>query len=302
MQRGLQRYYCGACKKLFRNKRRQRNTAVKDLWRAYVFGKHTMREMSCDKRTIRKLFATYQPPAKRHQPRRVHLVVDATYFGERTVDTAWCVAVARDPRGRDDLVWQFAKTETTSLYSELRTKLETYGYTIVSVTADGFSGIRSAFNGIPYQMCQVHMERLVTVGTTRRPRTEAAGVLRALVRTLHTTTSAVFNERLDAYIVKYQTFLNEKTTSPETGEEFWTHKELRTAVIRLLRHRAFLFTFEQNNRIPKTTNSIEGHFSHLNEIVAIHRGLSRSQKQKVITTILLASTTAPTKAKLKHVL
>lgn len=261
-----------------------------------------MREMSCDKRTIRKLFSVYVPPTKRHQPRRVHLVVDATYFGARTADTAWCVAVVRDPRVREDLVWQFGKTETTSLYADLREKLEAHGYTIISVTADGFSGIRSAFNGILYQMCHVHMERLVTIGTTRRPRTEAARVLRALVRTLHTTTSVVFNKRLDDYVAKYQTFLNEKTTNPETGEEFWTHKELRAAVLRLLRHRAYLFTFETNNRIPKTTNSLEGHFSHLNEIIAVHRGLSKLQKQKVINTILLASTTAPTKAKLKHVL
>ena len=84
--------------------------------------------------------------------------------------------------------------------------------------------------------------------------------------------------------------------------KYWTHKELRSAVLSLLHYRKYLFTFEQNKKIPKTTNSLEGHFSHINEIMAIHRGLARPQKQKVLNTIFLASTIAPTKGKLKHIL
>jgi hypothetical protein len=258
--------------------------------------------MDQDKRTIRKLFTTYQAPAKQHRPRPIHLVTDATYFGERLEGNSWCVAVVRDPRRKENLVWQFASTETTSLYASLREQLEEYGYTILSVTADGFSGIKQAFLNIPSQMCQVHMERLVTRGTTKHPQTEAGVVLLALARTLHTTDSRTFNRRLEAYIARYRDFLNEKTTHPLTGERYWTHKELRSAVMSLLHYRTYLFTFEQNNNIPKTTNSLEGHFSHINEILSVHRGLSRPQKQKVLHTIFLASTVAPTKRKLKHIL
>lgn len=230
------------------------------------------------------------------------MIADATYFGERLEETSWCVAVLRDPVAKENLVWQFAPTETTSLYSGLQQQLTELGYTILSVTADGFSGIQSAFSGIPFQMCQVHMERLVTRGTTKNPQTEAGVVLLALVRTLHTTDSHTFNRRLDMYITKYRDFLNEKTTHPVTGERYWTHKELRSAVMSLIHYRKYLFTFEHNKKIPKTTNSLEGHFSHINEIIAIHRGLSRPQKQKVLNTIFLASTIAPTKGKLKYIL
>jgi len=258
--------------------------------------------MDMDKRTIRKLFKQYQVPDKSHNPRRVHLVVDATYFGERTEDTSWCVAVARDPKAKEDLIWRFGQTESTRLYLVLKEELLRLGYTILSVTADGFSGIRSAFSGIPFQMCQVHMERLVIRGTTRNPQTEAGVVLLALVRTLYKTDSGTFNRRLDNYIAKYRDFLNEKTSNPLTGEKYWTHKELRGAVMSLIHYRGYLFTYEQNKKIPKTTNSLEGHFSHINEIIAVHRGLSCSQKQKVLNTIFLASTIAPTKGKLKHIL
>lgn len=248
------------------------------------------------------MFTKYHPPKKQHNPRKIYLVTDATYFGERKEETSWCVAVARDPRGKENLLWRFADTETTGLYANLRDWLEKYGYTIMSVTADGFSGIQSAFSGIPYQMCHVHMERLVTRGTTRNPQTEAGIVLLALTRTLHKTDSKIFNKRLDKYIKKYRNFLNEKTINPFTGKEYWTHKGLRRAVMSLLRYKQYLFTFEQNKKIPKTTNSLEGHFSHVNEIVSVHRGLSRQQKQKVLNTIFLASTIAPTKEKLKYIL
>jgi hypothetical protein len=261
-----------------------------------------MREMDHDKRTIRKLFTAYTPPVKQHRPRAIHLVADATYFGERLEETSWCVAVLRDPRVKENLAWEFAATETTSLYVHLKEQLLAHGYAICSVTADGFAGIQSAFSDIPYQMCHVHMERLVTRGTTKNPQTEAGVVLLALAKTLHSTDSQTFNNRLEAYITKYRDFLNEKTTHPFTGEKYWTHKELRAAVMSLIRYRPYLFTFERNKKIPKTTNSLEGHFSHINEIIAIHRGLSRPQKQKVLTTILLASTIAPTSGKLKHVL
>lgn len=301
--RRVQRYRCHDCNALFQNERRHsEEPVVKELWGNYVFGKQTMREMNHDKRTIRKLFKNYDAPTKQHRPRPVHLVVDATYFGERLEKTSWCVAVLRDPRTKENLVWQFAETETTSLYVDLKQQLIDLGYTILSVTADGFSGIQSAFFGISFQMCQVHMERLVTRGTTRNPQTEAGMVLLSLVRTLHVTDSHTFHRRLDMYIAKYRDFLNEKTTNPVTGERYWTHKELRSAVMSIIHYRKYLFTFEHNKKIPKTTNSLEGHFSHINEIIAVHRGLSRHQKQKVLHTIFLASTIAPTKGKLRHIL
>lgn len=301
-QCGVQRYICKDCGSLFRNERRRSPGLTKEFWSHYVFGKQTMRELEKDKRTIRKLFDSYVAPVKTHFPRPVHLVADATYFGERLEETSWCVAVLRDPRAKENLVWEFAPTETTSLYANLKEQLLKHGYIIRSVTADGFSGIQSAFPGIPYQMCQVHMERLVTRGTTRKPQTEAGVVLLALVRTLHTTDSKIFDKRLESYVTKYRDFLNEKTTNPITEERYWTHKELRAAVMSLLRYRNYLFTFETNKKIPKTTNSLEGHFSHINEVIAVHRGLSRPKKQKILHTILLASTVAPTTGKLSHIL
>lgn len=146
------------------------------------------------------------------------------------------------------------------------------------------------------------MERIVTEGTTRRPQLEAGQVLRALVRSLHETDRATFTARLRHFMDRYGDFLNEKTFSMNTGESFFTHEPLRKAALSLVRFLPFLFTFEHYRDIPKTTNSLEGHFSHIRDIVEVHRGLGRAHKAKVSNSIFLASTIAPTDRKLDEIL
>jgi len=176
------------------------------------------------------------------------------------------------------------------------------GYEILSVTGDGFSGIKQAFPGIPYQMCQVHMKRLVISKITRNPQTKAGQVLLALIKTLHKTDKNTFENRFKQYTLKYLSFISEKTINPFTGEKYWTHRKLREAYFSLYRHLPYLFTFEKDQRIWKNTNSIEGHFSHLKDKLRAHRGLSKSLKVKVIFIILLASSSAPAEDKIKKIL
>jgi hypothetical protein len=278
----------------------------KELWKLYVFGKQTIRELALtfnkDKRTIRTLLNAYTPKTKKHTPRAIHLVVDGTYFGERLEDTSWCVVVARDAKIKENVWWTFCTTETTSVYRSMRADLEQLGYTILSVTGDGFGGIRQAFSGIPYQMCQVHMERLVIKGTTKRPKLEAGVALLALVRYLKDTDSHTFNQYLHKYIEKYRTFLNERSTNIFIGAEQWTHEPLRSALRSLISFQPFLFTYESTPHTPKTTNTIEGHYRHINEVVAIHCGLTRTHKERLIHTILLAGTIAPAEKILEEIM
>lgn len=211
------------------------------------------------------------------------------------------MVVFRDFYGKEDLWWTYAHTETTSVYREGRAYLENLGYLIISVTADGFGGIRQAFSGIPYQMCHVHMERLLRKGTTRNPQTEAGKVLRALTLSLFDTDSAIFRRRYKDYLEKYRSFLNEKSFNGETGRSEWRHERLRTASLSVSVHLPYLFTSETDTKIPTTSNALEAHFRHVNEITAVHCGLARPQKQKLISTILLASTIAPSKETLARI-
>jgi hypothetical protein len=277
------------------------------VWKEYVFGKQTLRELKQkhgrDRRTLKVHLEEYKAPVKTHTPRRVNLVVDAFYLGERKELTSWCPVVFRDPKVKENLWWDFYKTETTSAYLDGKKYLESLGYKIMSVTGDGFSGLRTAFPDIPFQMCHVHMERIVVAGTTRKPILEAGKVLLALVRSLHQKIDEEsFKYYVKKYLEKYQGFLNEKTTNEFTGETSFTHEPLRKAVLSLVRFLPYLFTFKINKNIPRTTNSLEDHFSHIRDIVGVHRGLKRTHMEKILHSIFLASSIAPTPKKLKHIL
>ncbi|MEK7113920.1 MAG: hypothetical protein AAB873_03805 [Patescibacteria group bacterium] len=302
----MQTWKCNLCSRRFRNERREKTSLEKEIWNDYVFEKQTLRELKQkyqkDKRTLKKILNEYKAPKKTHEPRVVNLVVDALYFGERTEETSWCAVCFRDPIKKENLWWSFSKTETTGLYLLGRAYLENLGYTILSITGDGFGGLHTAFSDIPLQMCLVHMERIVIKGTTKKPILEAGIALLALIKTIHYTDGNTFKNYFKKYISKYQSFLNEKTINPITGKSDFTHEPLRKAVLSLMRFLPYLFTFEKNKNIPRTTNSLEGHFSHIRDIIGVHRGLSRSHMEKVLNSIFLASTIAPTEEKLKHIL
>lgn len=306
MERDIQTWSCNDCNKRFRNKRREKAVFQKRIWKEYVFEKQTIRELKGKHGVYRKglknILDSYQAPEKAHNPRKIHLIADATYFGERREKTSWCVVVFRDLKRKENLWWNFFDTETTSSYLEGRIYLEKLGYKILSITGDGFGGLRQAFSDIPFQMCHVHMKRIVVTGTTLNPELEAGQALLALTKTLYYTDGETFKNYVKKYLEKYQNFINEKSVNTETGRMSLTHEPLYKATMSLWRFLPFLFTFESNKNIPKTTNSLEGHFTHIKDVVGIHRGLSRPQMEKVLHSILLASSIAPTKKKLKHIL
>lgn len=229
-------------------------------------------------------------------------MADSLWFGQRTEDSSWCASAIRDPWRKENLWWSFGDAETGSTYLAGKRFLEEHGYDIASVTGDGFGGLRTAFSCCRFQMCHVHMERLVIKGTTRKPELEAGAVLLALAKSLHETDGLTFEKRLYQYIDRYRDFLNEKTMHPISGQWSWTHENLRQAVNSLRHFKQYLFTFELDRRIPKTTNSLEGHFSHIRDIVEIHRGLSRTHKEKVLSSIFQAGSIAPKKKKLDEIL
>ena len=63
----------------------------------------------------------------------------------------------------------------------------------------------------------------------------------------------------------HQSYLNERTTNPETGKSHYTHRKLRSAYSSLKRNLDYLFVFEQypDLNIPNTTNLLDGEFAGL---------------------------------------
>lgn len=292
-QNGLQTYWCRSCGKRFRSQRKAKIILTGNIFDDFVFRKQTIRELieihQLDKKTLVKYLDLITVKRKDdHVPREIYLVVDATYFGKRKDGTSWGVILFRDAIKKENLWWKYVKNERVIDYLEGKQFLEKLGYTIKSVTADGFLGLPKVFLGIPFQICQFHTKKTCIKYLTNNPQTEAGKVLLALAKTISYTDYATFKMRMQMYVVKYNDLLQEKTFHP-SGDWSYTYDNLRSVIFTLSKYIDYLFTYEKDKKIPKTSNTCEGHFSHLKDVVRIHRGMSLTLKQKVIDRIMLNS-------------
>ena len=73
---------------------------------------------------------------------------------------------------------------------------------------------------------------------------------------LKMTDKESFEGALDDWFIKWEDFLNERTTNTETGRSYYTHKRLRSAYRSLKSNLPWLFTWYDylELNIPNTTN------------------------------------------------
>jgi hypothetical protein len=286
-QDGHQRWQCKDCNKKF-----QANKKVlpskEELFCLYAFNKQTLKELSQEYHEKREVFQTlfddivFKP--KRHDPREIALCVDTTFFGD------FGVVVFRDEREKENLWWKFVQEEKGEYYQEGKNYLEQKGYVLASVTADGLPGLPHIFQGIPFQFCHFHARKNITKYITRKPKTEAGKELQCIMYDLKHSTHDTFVSTITNWNTKHQGFLKEKTTHPD-GSWSYTHRKLRSAIRSMMYMSSYLFTYQTRRDIyiPSTTNTLEGHFSHIKVRVGCHRSISIRRKQKIIHAILLAS-------------
>ena len=143
------------------------------------------------------------------------------------------------------------------------------------------------------------MRQIVTRNVTMKPQTEAGQVILALSKTLTYSDEETFAFRIREFYSKYYSFLNEKTHHPEGGWSY-THDGVRRTYASMVHWFPYLFNYKKVSGTPNTTNTCDGHFSHIKDVVRIHRGLHKALKQKMLDSIFLESTIAPKYASRKR--
>lgn len=219
-------------------------------------------------------------------PTRTVIIPDTTFWGRE-----YGVCVFRAPHLKANLWWQEVENERMATYYYGRKILESEGWVFTAAVVDGRRGLTSVFKDIPVQLCQFHQMKQVTKYLTRRPKTEAGKELRTLTLTLTKTTEDVFGKALMLWHETWGAFIEEKTISEMlSGKRKWyyTHKNVRSAYYSLKRNLPFLFTYLKypELNIPNTTNSLDGMFTQLKAKTAVHRGLRKDRRYKVISKIL----------------
>ena len=209
-------------------------------------------------------------------------VFDATHFGEQTL------LVARAPAIKTNIGAAWIENETKEAYAGLRQNIEQKGFTLLAVVLDGRTGIPRVFSDIYVQICQFHQLQIVRRKLTLRPETEAGQELLAITFSIAHTTEIVFQKQLDDWILKYEDFIMEKTYVTGTKHWRYTHRRVRSAYQSLRRNLPFLFTYQKYPKlnIPNTTNSLDGFWGRVKNLLSAHRGKSKERLMKIVEEIL----------------
>lgn len=285
----MTRYKCLDCGKQFQSARRDTGENQK-LWKEYVDGKQTLAQLGAKRErshvTIRGRLDAVAVPEQQLTPQPSVFITDTTFWGR-----TYGVCVFRSAYLKKNVWWNEVEGERMAHYRYGRAILEERGWTFLAAVVDGRRGFLKVFSDIPVQICQFHQIKQITKYLTRRPKTEAGRELRTLVLTLTKTDEAMFTKALDEWHAKYGDFIEEKTVSEFlNGKKKWyyTHKNVRSAYRSLKTNLPHLFTYLKHPElnIPNTTNALDGSFSALKKKLAVHHGLRRDRRYKVISQLL----------------
>jgi len=226
---------------------------------------------------------------KVHNPRPVNLICDAIFYGKRKDKLG--TLVFKDNESKEILIWKHIQSEIVQDYRYLKEELLHLGYTIQSVTLDGKRGLYKAFKDIPIN---VYRKGISITSIKKRYYSDIqqwdqnyklVKILKKIVSRLTQTTEKNFTQKLDEWYEIYQDFLEEKSTSSITGELHYTHPRIRAAYKSLRSNLPYLFTYKNYKHlsISNTTNALEGGvFSHMKNMISLHRGLSKSLKLNLV--------------------
>ena len=280
-------YKCHVCGKQFLGGNRIDSAT---LWREHSELKQTYAQLAerygCSPRTIKRKLDAYTPPKGTATPGKVVVVMDTTYWGRK-----YGVMLFKDALTGRDLLWYFVKNETNALYAQGVAEPEGMGYEIPAVVFDGRKGLPKMFPDKKVQLCQDHQQKTVRKYITKHPKTEAAQELKEIVDLLTKTDKESFEGMFCEWCAKWDGYLRERTTDPETGKSHYTHKKLRSAYLSFGRNLPLLFTWYDNIEmgIPNTTNLIDGHFSQLKRMLRNHNGMKRKRRNKLVIGFFEAS-------------
>ena len=260
------------------------------MWDDYVDGKQTLKQLGKKHERshvwVRERLDTVTIAEQSLTPQQSVFITDTTFWGRR-----YGVCVFRSHDLKKNIWWSEVDGERMAHYRYGRSILEEKGWTFLAAVVDGRRGFFKVFSDIPVQMCQFHQIKQVAKYLTRRPKTEAAQELWTLTLTLTDSDEATFTKALEQWHARWGSFIEEKTENTFiTGKTKWyyTHKKVRSAYYSLRRNLPYLLTYLKypELNIPNTTNDLDGSFSALKKKLAVHHGLRKDRRYKVISQLL----------------
>lgn len=287
---GKQRYRCAECYHNFIVSNKAVSEHNRFVWfRKWVMERQVyktlVRDSGMSQSVIQRLFGTYlkSPPENAVKSKsHVHLLIDGTYFSN-----GLCLILYYD---KDLQYVQLYRNTNQEKYKEIQedlTNLKKLGVEVYSVTCDGhratLKSVAKVYPNAVVQRCVVHVKRQSLSWLGKCPKLEQAKELMRIIRPLTRLDTMEEVSCWLAYFYKWyqrhEAFINRQSINEETGRMWYTHKNLRSSCSHLIHAIPHLFSYINDSEIPRTTNELEGYFTHLKEKLTLHKGL-RFEKRK----------------------
>ena len=232
---------------------------------------------------MRKEIDKTKPTIRTLAPRKTVIAADTTFWGRK-----YGVTVFRSPTLKRNLWWEETEQETPDVYARGYRALKEAGWIVEAAVLDGKRGIAKVFLDVPVQMCHFHQVKTITKYLTRKPQSIAAQELRMIALSLARTDEETFRTHLAVWDERHRKFLDEHTLCGFCKRKHFIHRRLRSARHSLKLNLPFLFAYQKypELHIPNTTNCLDGMFSQLKNRIAVHRGLNKARRFKIISEIL----------------
>lgn len=288
-----QRYHCNDCFNNFSGNNKGVSESNQFVWfqkwimERQVY-KYLVRDSGMSQSSIQRLFDKYLSTAPTNVIRsksNVHLLIDGTYFSN-----GLCLVLYYD---YDIQYVQLFRHTNKEKYEEIKEDLENLkkmGVAVYSVTCDGHKSILKAIIKVypeaVIQRCVVHVKRQARSWLGLHPTLQVSKELLSICNKV--TWLDTMEQVNDWFIYFYKwyeqnkSFINEQSLSEETGRMWYTHKNIHSACTHIINAIPHLFSYINDKEIPKTTNQLEGYFTHLKEKLTLHRGLRFEKKKNFI--------------------
>jgi len=292
-QNNKQRYRCSNCYHNFTLKNEGVKKANQFVWfykwvmERQVY-KNLIRDSKMSQSSLQRLFKFYlkEPPVNIISSKgNVHLLIDGTYF-----ENGLCLILYYDYDIQYVQLFRQTNQEKFKEIKEDLLNLKKLGTQIYSVTCDGHKSIMKAvskaFPNAIVQRCVVHVKRQIKSYLGIKPQLPQARELlyySKQITQIHTQEQAMaWLREVHDWYNKHEAFINQKSIHDITGRSWYTHKHLHQAATHLINAIPYLFSYLNDEQIPKSTNQIEGYFAHLKEKLTLHRGLKLEAKKNFI--------------------
>lgn len=209
--------------------------------------------------------------------------LDATYFGRNTG-----VPLTLESGTGRLLYMKHIAHEHISDYEEAVRHIVGCGYLILEIVIDGLQKLFVVLSEYRIQMCRFHMVAIIRQKMTKKPQLEAGKELLELAYRLKGMDKDTFVGEFEKWKEKRHDFLKEKTVNEVTDSTVYTHQRLRSAMVSISTYLPFLFTYEDVDGMPNTSNMIEGTFTDMKKTLRNHPGMIEDNRKRMVNGFFLA--------------